>query len=393
MDYTGGLPPVPRDLRTRVPFVSVAAVLAHPRAKVIDVRSPSEFAEDHVPGAVNLPLFDDVERAVVGLLYHRSSPQTAFDKGLEVVRENVVALAESIAALGGVSIDRAAVLARTEELCAGGLPELSGRVEPTPTDEAPEAPLVLHCWRGGLRSCSVIALMRQLGLDQAVGMTGGYKAYRAHVRATLATAPVPPSIVLRGLTGVGKTLVLREVERLRPGTTLDLEGLAGHRSSLLGMVGLEPVSQKAFDTGLATRLTQGFEGPMIVEGESRKVGDVTVSPRVWSSMQAGTNLLLEADVPRRVEVLLEDYLAQPSARAQLRTQLEAVQRRLKVKSVDLLALFDAGSEPELVEVLLEHYYDPLYLHSEKGKQYAARIDASDATAAAEAVLEFLGAAQ
>jgi tRNA 2-selenouridine synthase len=370
-----------------IPLMEAAAVLEHPAARVVDLRSPAEFEDDHLPGAVNLPLFDDTERAVVGLLYKRASPEVAFESGMGFVRDKVVELVASIGERVGVQLPLDTVRARAEELAAGGIEGLSERLVPEPVGEPPTEPLVLHCWRGGLRSQSVIALLRRLGLDQAVGLAGGYKAYRARVRAELEGWQAPPCWVLRGLTGVGKTLVLRELERLRPGTTLDLELAAGHRSSLLGMVGLEPVSQKTFESRLAARLRNLRGAVIVMEGESRRVGDAIVPARIWEALRGGTNLLLEADVPRRVEVLLDDYLADPSARPKLREQLAAVQRRIEGPPVDLLSLFDDGREPELVEVLLERYYDPLYGHSEKGKHYAARIDAADPLTAARAVAE------
>ena len=105
-----------------------------------------------------------------------------------------------------------------------------------------------------MRSKSVVAFLQELGLSRALALEGGYRSYRAVVRAELAAWRPPASFVLRGLTGVGKTLVLRELEELRPLWTIDLEGLAGHRSSILGMVGLRPVSQKRFESRLAARL-------------------------------------------------------------------------------------------------------------------------------------------
>jgi len=372
--------------------LGVTDVLARPGARVVDLRSPSEFADDHLPGAVNVPLFDDAERSVVGLLYHQDSPERAFAEGLELVEGKILGLVRDV--LPDAVLPRQQVLERTRQLAEGGLSGMEARLLPEPLHDAPADPVVLHCWRGGLRSRSVVALLRQLGATQVVGMQGGYRAYRAQVRATLEGFQPPPTFVLRGLTGVGKTLVLRELERLRPGWALDLERAAGHRSSLLGMVGLEPVSQKGFDSRLAARVRAGFDGAMVVEGESRKVGDVIIPATIWGALGAGTNLLLEADVPRRVEVLLEDYLADPSARPRLREQLLLVQARMAGASsapVDLVELFDGGREAELVERLLAEYYDPLYRHSETGKAYAARIDASDPVAAAERAVELIEA--
>jgi tRNA 2-selenouridine synthase len=206
------------------------------------------------------------------------------------------------------------------------------------------------------------------------------------VLSELAGWRAPPTFVLRGLTGVGKTLVLRALERRQPGWTVDLEGLAGHRSSILGMVGLEPVSQKRFDSRLCARLARGFAGPAVFEGESRKVGDVTLPSAVWAALQGGTNALLEAPLERRVDVLIEDYLARAENRPALRAQLPFIEDRLGAGARGaLVALLDGGRERELVRILLQRYYDPLYRHSERGRTYAARFDAGDPERAAREI--------
>jgi tRNA 2-selenouridine synthase len=246
----------------------------------------------------------------------------------------------------------------------------------------------MHCWRGGLRSRSVIGLVRALGLDRATMLVGGYKGYRTFVNEELARATLPRAVVLRGLTGVGKTLVLREIERLRPQSTLDLEELAGHRSSLLGMVGLAPCSQKTFESRLCQRIARGFPDVIFIEGESRKVGDAIVPDRVWSALRGGTSVQLEATVERRVQVLCRDYLATETSRAELRARLPHVEPRLTraADAPSFVTMLDDGRERELVELLLERYYDPLYRHSQKGVDFAARFDATDPARAAAEIL-------
>ena len=230
------------DRATAVPMIDADALLAalaragEPRTTVIDLRSPSEHAEDHVPGAVNVPLFDDVERALIGTLYRVSSPQAAFEEGRRAARAGIGALVGAVAAAAGWSAPALDLPARVDGLTAGGFERLEGRLRAQPRAAAPPGAVVLHCWRGGLRSRSVIAFLRGLGLERAVGLTGGYKGWRARVRAELDGWQAPPAFVLRGFTGVGKTLVLRALEARRPGLTVDLEALAGHRSSILGMV-------------------------------------------------------------------------------------------------------------------------------------------------------------
>jgi len=379
------------DLPTTVPVVDAAWLAAAHDAVVIDLRSPAEFAADHVPGARNVPLFDDVERAVIGTLYARVSPEAAFEEGRERAVRGIEALAEKIGGLAGWTLPDVDLRERVRRICARGAARLEGELAPTPVASPPRAPLVLYCWRGGLRSRSVVSFLRGLGLARAVGLAGGYKGYRAEVRRRLAAFTPPRSFVLRGLTGVGKSLVLRELERQRPGWTLDLEALAGHRSSILGMVGLRPCSQKTFESRLARRLAAGFPGPLVVEGESRKVGDAVVPPRIWDAISGGTDLELVAPMERRVQVLVEDYLATPGSRIQLAQQLPFLEKRLGRRfSGELVRLLAAGRETELVELLLERYYDPLYRHSESRHDYRARIDASDPAAAAAAVARWIG---
>ncbi len=348
-------------------------------ATTVDLRSPAEFAEDHVPGAVNVPLFDDVERAVIGTLYRQRSPESAFEQARATTRAKIESIVRAIASAAGWDTPAGDLAERVERMTAGGLARLESELEVSEAAALPRGAVVLHCWRGGLRSRSVVALLRELGFDRAFGLAGGYKAWRGHVRAHLERWEAPPVFVLRGLTGVGKTLVLRELERLRPGWTVDLEGCAGHRSSILGMVGLEPCSQKAFETRLFARFAAGFGGPCVFEGESRKVGDAILPPRVWEALAGGCNLKLEAPTARRVDVLIADYLDREENRADLRAQLPFIEERLGPRkwAGRLVSLLDDRRERELVEILLEHYYDPLYRHSETGRSYAAAFDATD----------------
>lgn len=374
-------------VETLLPAAAPAQVLSVPGVRVIDLRSPGEFAEDHLPGARNVPLFDDVERALVGTLYKRRSPDAAFDAAREITARKIEELVRAIGAIAGWQPPREDLVRRLLERTAGGVAALEGELGVRALEALPAEPVVLHCWRGGLRSRSVVSFLRELGLDRAVGLVGGYKAYRRLVLEELEAWRGPQAFCLRGLTGVGKTLVLRALEELRPGWTVDLEGLAAHRSSILGMVGLRPVPQKRFESRLAARLRAGFAGPVVYEGESRRVGDAILPLRVWESLCGATNLLLSAPLERRVEVLIEDYLAHESSRDELRRQLPFIEKRLGPRRFDgaLVALLDAGRDAELVECLLERYYDPLYTHSEKGKDYAFEVDTSDPEAAARAI--------
>jgi len=377
--------------RTVVPVLPVRRLADSAPAAVVDLRSPSEFAEDHVPGACNVPLFDDVERAVIGTLYVRRSAQDAFEAGRVRTRTKIRALVERVAALAGWSPETDELEERVDRMTSAGIAALEEGLVSEPVGELPPGGVILYCWRGGLRSKSVVAFLRGLGLA-AVGMEGGYKGYRRHVRERLQGWSAPPSFVIRGLTGVGKTLVLRELERIRPGWTVDLEAAAGHRSSILGMVGLRPCSQKAFESRLAARLAAGFPGPCVFEGESRKVGDAILPASVWAALDGGTSLRLTAGVERRVEVLASDYLAREENRAELAERLPFLEERLGPRHRgELVVLLEARRDAELVELLLERYYDPLYRHSEQGRTYAATFDAAEPARAAREIAAWIEA--
>ncbi len=374
-----------------LPSIRAGELRRAPDAVVIDLRSPSEFAEDHLPGAHNRPLFDDVQRAVIGTLYRQISPVAAFEQARGIVSGRIVELVRSIAELADWSVPAGDLEARVLAMTSGGIDRLSSELSCAHAHSVPARPVVFHCWRGGLRSRSVVAFVRALGLDRALVLEGGYKAYRARVVAELGSFEAPPVFVLRGLTGVGKTLVLREVESMRPGWTLDLEACAGHRSSLLGMVGLAPCSQKRFESRIAERLRERLGEALVLEGESRKVGDATVPRRLWEALSGGTSIELTASLARRIEVLKQDYVSSPARIRELAERLPAVQARLprRARSTDLAVMLERGQFDALATLLLTEYYDPLYAHSGAEHVCAASIDAEDPVRAAREVVRWI----
>ncbi len=374
-----------------MPFARIDQVLAHPSACVVDLRSPSEFEADHLPGAHHVPLFDDLERALVGTLYKRRSPGEAFERGRELVVQRIGALVSELATVAGREPLQGDFEARVLHMTEGGIEGVQRGLRARTVEALEGRTLVLHCWRGGMRSASVVALLRALGWQDTVALEGGYKSYRSQVLAELEAPLAKPCFVIRGGTGVGKTLILREIERLRPGWTIDLEGAAGHRSSILGMVGLAPCSQKVFDSRLALGLRGNAAPCFIFEGESRKVGDSIIPAAMWEAMQAGSNVYLEASTERRVQVLMDDYLASDASRAELRRQLPFIEQRLGSSkwAGELVARLDDGREAELVAILLERYYDPLYLHSESGRSYELRLVAEDTAQVSAAIVSWV----
>lgn len=340
----------------------------------MDLRSPAEFTRDHVPGALNVPLFDDAQRAIVGALYHQVSQEHAYEKGLAYAESGMPALLEKI--LGQAVPERAWMTCfeqLRESLRAGqNAVELVPEVPPPAADGRP--PLALHCWRGGMRSRSVAALIQTLG-HPVVLLEEGYKGYRNWVMDQLDALEFPHLIVLRGPTGVGKTEILKRLEEQAPGTTLCLESLAQHRSSILGAVGKEPVSQPRFESRFLMRLKEMGPGPWFVEGESRKVGDVILPLPLFQAMEDGTQWLLQAQTETRVRNLMDDYLASDSAVEAIRAKLPFLEKRIGKTWVGQLDQWMAeGKSAEVTEALLERYYDPLYAHSDQRRSWSAHFE-------------------
>jgi tRNA 2-selenouridine synthase len=301
----------------------------------IDARSPAEYAEDHIPGAINLPVLDNAERAHVGTLHNQASSFEAKKVGAALVARNVARhLDEHFAAL-------------------------------------PRAyrPLV-YCWRGGSRSGAMTHILRSVGWP-AMQLAGGYKAYRARVVSDLGQLPDRLRfIVVCGPTGVGKSRFLHALELLGA-QVLDLEELAAHMGSVLGAYPDRPQpSQKYFESLIWDRLRRfDPEKPVFVESESKKIGNLHTPDALLARMRASPCLNLHASTPVRVRLLKEEYahfLADP---AQLERQLDCLINLRGHAQVDAWkTLARAGEWDQLVAELLELHYDPAYARS-LGKNY------------------------
>jgi tRNA 2-selenouridine synthase len=308
--------------------VGVAAIPAHPDR--IDVRSPSEFAIDHVPGAVNLPVLDDTERAEVGTLHAQESAFAAKQRGAAIVARNIARIIEAH--------------------CRGKPREWS--------------PLV-YCWRGGKRSGALAHVLKEIGW-RAVQLDGGYQAYRRHVVATLARLPARLRlIVVCGLTGSGKSRLLGALADVGA-QVLDLEGLAKHRGSLLGDLPGDPQpSQKWFDSQVLAALESLDPArPVFVESESRKIGTVQVSDALLAAMRAAPCLRIATPQSMRVALLKEEYahfLADPDALAARLHHLVPLHGHATVERWNAAAR--AGDFDALVDELLVRHYDPTYARS------------------------------
>lgn len=312
-------------------FSNLSELYAHAFDTVIDVRSPGEFAEDHFPGAINLPVLDNDERARVGTIYVQQSPFLARKLGAALVFRNAANHIE------------------------GHLSHHEGGWRP-----------LVYCWRGGQRSGSFSWMLQQIGWRAEV-IEGGYRTYRRLVKQFLYDEPLPYGLVaLDGYTGTAKTEILARLHA-RGVQVLDLEALANHRGSLLGeQPGGQP-SQKAFESALAAVLC-GFDParPVVVEAESSKIGSLILPPMLWVAMCQAPRILVSAAIEARTAYLIEAYDDILSDADRLRDRLSPLRFHRGHDVVDAwMDLISAGEKQALTRSLMELHYDPAYEKSRK----------------------------
>jgi len=318
----------------------------------VDVRSPVEYIAGSIPGAVNIPLFSDVERAVVGTVYKTIGPDKAKQQGLEFVSSKLPDMVAQFRAL--------------ESQCQN---------------------LIVYCWRGGMRSQALVSVLGLMGI-KAFQLVGGYKAYRRYVLESLLNFPLTAEIVvICGSTGAGKTKLL-DILGKRGLPVINLERIANHRGSIFGHIGLgSPTTAKNFDALLLSRLCQLKDSPyIIVECESRRVGNAFLPDVIYNAMQCGKKALLKTSLEIRIDRLIEDYSAlNKETELDIRESIKSLTRKLGHRKIDmLLNLYSAGAIREVTKILLTDYYDPLYgyEHSSPG-DYDIILDGDDLEGAAE----------
>ena len=327
---------------------SLTELLDHGFDTVIDVRSPAEFAEDHVPGAINLPVLDNEERARVGTIYKQVSPFDARKIGAALVFRNAAHHIET------------------------SLSHHDGGWRP-----------LVYCWRGGQRSGSFAWLLKEIGWRSDV-VQGGYKTYRRLVADMLHHQALPFRFVqLGGYTGTAKTELL-PVLATRGVQVIDLEGLANHRGSLLGSMGEQP-SQKAFESALAGVLSRLDPArPVLVEAESSKIGEILVPPSLWDGMKVAPWIEVTAPLEARTEYLLRAYDDILSDKATLQARLAPLKaHRGEALVGQWTRLSAAGDKRALTRSLMEDHYDPAYAKSMKAvaPNVIARVSAEGLTPA------------
>ncbi len=298
---------------------------------IIDVRSPGEYDQGHIPGAINLPLFTNEERAIVGTIYKQTSKEAAILKGLEIVGPKMADFAKQALSL------------------------------------ATNNHLLVHCWRGGMRSESMAWLFEKTGVKCDL-LTGGYKAYRQYSATTLGS--LTNLIVLEGHTGSGKTDIITELAKLNQ-QTIDLEALACHRGSSFGGIGMLPQpTTEQFQNNLFEKINNmNPTMPIWVEGESKAIGKVFLPVPFWESMSKAFVFDVEIPKSERVKQLVKDYAcldAQHMEAAILR-----LEKRLGgLNAKNCIDWFRGGEFHKVADLLLD-YYDKTYQHSAE-KNYPKR---------------------
>ncbi len=295
-----------------------------PDRVLLDVRTPAEYDQGHVPGAVNLPLFSNEERAEVGTLYKQASPEKAFLRGLDIAG----------AKMSGY-VKQAMRLAKARKVA-------------------------VHCWRGGQRSGSIATLLSFAKFDVQV-LTGGYKAYRHFVLAQLAE-PKFRFIVLGGKTGSGKTLIINELKSSGE-QVVDLEGLANHKGSAFGALGeLPQPTVEQFENDLYTSISELDAGRRVwVENESRNIGRVFITPAFYEQLRVSPLVHLEIPFEVRTKYLVEEYGCFP--KEELVASLVKTTKRMGGNNVkEALEAFEAGDVEKATSIAL-HYYDKTYTHA------------------------------
>ncbi|EEW25292.1 tRNA 2-selenouridine(34) synthase MnmH [Rhodobacter ferrooxidans] len=301
---------------------------------IIDVRSPAEWAEDHLPGAINLAVLDDDERARVGTIYKQDSPFRARKLGAALVARNAARHLE------------------------GALADKPGGWRP-----------LVYCWRGGQRSGSFASILSQIGWRVEL-VAGGYKAWRGLVVRQLYDTPVAsPVVVLAGNTGTAKTELLALLAA-RGVQVIDLEGLARHRGSLFGAMPDGQPSQKAFESALAMALVRlDPTRPVVVEAESSKIGARSLPPELWKAMVAAPRIVVAAPLAARASYLVRAYgdlIADPVRLGTVINQLRPLHAAEVIAEWQAMAA--AGAFEALAEGLMARHYDPRYgkHHSRSG---------------------------
>ena len=327
---------------------------------VIDVRSPAEFAEDHIPGAINMPVLNNEERAEVGTIYKQKNSFQARRYGGALVAKNI-----------------------SQHILTG----LGNR----PVEFRP----LIYCWRGGQRSVSFARICSDIGWRTYV-LEGGYKSYRRNVLIALeAHTPKIKPILISGPTGTGKTRLLHYIKRAGA-QILDLEALANHRGSLLGLKpGETQPSQKYFETNLHHEIMRlNFNKPVFIEAESSKIGELQIPHKLFKIMKSAPLIEIAMSAQNRARFLIKEYLYLQSNPQALYKLFDAMNYRHGIKKTGYWrSLADSKNWQELANDLINSHYDPAYksssMRKERPTDFIIKLDSNDENAFIKATSKIL----
>lgn len=315
------------------PLGDMRSYAALPFDAVIDVRAPSEFAEDHLPNAINLPVLSDAERAEVGTLYKQDSPFRARKVGAALVARNAAHHIET------------------------ALADKPGSWKP-----------LVYCWRGGQRSGSFATILQQIGWRAEV-VEGGYQSYRRQVAKAFYDQPLAHRLlILDGNTGTAKTEILARVAA-HGGQVIDLEAMAEHRGSVLGGFDAEQPSQKMFESRLIGALSLLDPArPVFVEAESNKIGALGVPPSLWTAMRSAPRVLIRAEQSARASYLARTYTDIATDSERLGVALDGLILFQGLKKVERWKkLASDGAFELLASELIADHYDGAYARARSSK--------------------------
>ncbi|ABR48813.1 Rhodanese domain protein [Alkaliphilus metalliredigens QYMF] len=337
--------------------IDINSALTIKNAVFIDVRSPKEFAEGTIPGAINIPLLDNNERIVVGTIYKQQSPEEAKVKGLEFISYKLVDIYKEVLKLSHQYSN-----------------------------------VIIFCWRGGLRSASVVNLLTELGI-KTQQLIGGYKSYRKEVMNFFDNLPMDYSfVVLHGLTGVGKTEMIEALEE-KGIATLDLEDLAQNSGSVFGNVNYQynKVPQKQFESELYHRFLMLNSKNIIVESESSRIGAVHIPKNLYNRILDGKHILLETSMEGRINRLVNAYASYDSTEHKdiLKEAISKLEKRFGTqKTNECLKLIDNGEYEKVTKELITNYYDPLYNKSIDHLESNIKISFEDINDAIDEIVSY-----
>lgn len=321
----------------------------------IDVRTPDEYYEGTIGSAYNIPLFSNEERAKVGTIYKKESVEKAKKLAIEAVAKKLPDIYE-----------KATWVLKNHEKVA------------------------LFCARGGMRSQTLASLLNSMGFEVKV-VKDGYKGYRnAVIEETKVLAEQIKFVVLHGNTGVGKTHILKKLEG--DGLpVLDIEGLAKHRGSLLGKVGIEEiVSQKNFEHQVYMNLKTNTRGYVLVEAESRRLGQVLVPEAIMEAMSRGDHIFVDADLEFRADIIVAEYIQSEDNFTHILSLLHMFKKQIGESGVNgLKELMEKKDYKEVARRLMVDYYDPKYMHKANQYEYDLKVFVKDIESASNEIKEFV----